>query len=113
MALYADTTEAGTAAFECRRPPEPDGRPETMKIAAPLGVALVFALASPCLAGPQDVTPALRQAALDNCTGDAMRLCPQALTDEGQAVSCMASKRSQLSTSCRVVYDRVARVLKD
>ena len=84
-----------------------------MKIAAPLGVALALALAAPCLAGPQDVSPELRQAALDNCTGDAVRLCPQALTDEGQAVSCMATKRAQLTSSCRVVYDRVARVLKE
>ena len=83
-----------------------------MKIAVPLGFALAFAVALPCFAAPQDVTPELRQLALDNCTGDAVRLCPQALTDEGQAVSCMATKRPQLSPSCRVVYDRVARVLR-
>lgn len=83
-----------------------------MTIAAPLGVVLALAVASPCLAGAQDVSPELRQAALDNCTGDAVRLCPQSLTDEGQAVSCMATKRPQLSPNCRVVYDRVARVLK-
>ena len=84
-----------------------------MKIVAPLGVALALAMVSPCLAGAQDVSPELRQAALDNCTGDAVRLCPQSLTDEGQAISCMSTKRSQLSQSCRVVYDRVARVLKE
>ena len=84
-----------------------------MKIAAPLGIALALATASACLAGAQDVTPELRQAALDNCTGDAMRLCPDALMDQGQAVSCMSTKRPQLSPSCRVVYDRVARVLKE
>ena len=84
-----------------------------MKIAAPLGVVLALAMASPSLAGPQDVSPELRQAALDNCTGDAVRLCPQSLTDEDQAVSCLSSKRSQLSRSCRVVYDQVARVLKE
>ena len=84
-----------------------------MKIVAPLGVALALAMVSPSLAGAQDVSPELRQAALDNCTGDAVRLCPQSLTDEGQAISCMSTKRAQLSQSCRVVYDRVARVLKE
>ena len=83
-----------------------------MRIAAPLGVALALAVVLPCLAGARDVTPKLRQAALDNCTGDAVRLCPQSLTDEGQAVSCMATKRPQLSPSCRAVYDKVARLLK-
>ena len=84
-----------------------------MKIAAPLGVVLAMALSSACLAGSHDVSPELRQQALDNCTGDALRLCPQAMTDEGQAVSCMATKGAELTQPCRVVYDRVARALKD
>ena len=41
-----------------------------------------------------------------------MRLCPMSLSDEASAVSCLAAKRTQLTKSCRVVYDQVARVLK-
>jgi hypothetical protein len=83
-----------------------------MHVAAPFALAVAIAYASPCLAGAQNLSPELRQQAIQNCTGDAMRLCPQALTDEGQAVSCMATKRPQLSQSCRVVYDQVARLLR-
>lgn len=83
-----------------------------MKHAAPLGILLSLAMTSACLAGAQDVSPELRQRAIDNCSGDAMRLCPLSMTDEASAVSCMAGKRPQLTQSCRVVYDQVARVLK-
>ena len=41
-----------------------------------------------------------------------MRLCPMSMADEASAVSCMADKRTQLTHSCRVVYDQVARVLE-
>ena len=83
-----------------------------MTIAAPLGFILSLALTSAALAGAGDVSPDLRQRALDTCTGDAMRLCPMAMTDEASAVSCMAGHRPQLTQSCRVVYDQVARVLR-
>ena len=58
------------------------------------------------------MSPTLRQQAIETCSGDAMRLCPQAMTDESAAVSCMAGKRPQLTQSCRAVYDQVARVLR-
>ncbi len=83
-----------------------------MTTAAPLGFLLSLALTSAALAGASDVSPELRQRALDTCTGDALRLCPSSLTDEASAVSCMAGHRPQLTQSCRVVYDQVARVLK-
>ena len=83
-----------------------------MKIAASLVLLSSLSLTSACLAGAQDVSPELRQRALDDCSGDAMRLCPLSMTDEASAVSCMAAKRPELTASCRVVYDQVARVLK-
>ena len=83
-----------------------------MKLAGPLGLILSIATLSPCLAGAQDVSPDLRQRAIADCGGDAMRLCPQAMSDEGAAVACLAGKRPQLTNSCRVVYDQVARVLR-
>ena len=78
-----------------------------------LSAGLTLALTSGCLAGAQDVSQGLRDKAVQNCTSDAMRLCPEAIMDEGQVVTCMASKRPQLTQSCRAVYDQVARVLKE
>ena len=83
-----------------------------MTIAAPLGLILSLALTSAALAGVRDVSPELRQRALDTCTGDALRLCPTSISDEASAVSCMAGHRPQLTPSCRTVYDQVARVLR-
>ena len=83
-----------------------------MKLAPSFALLVSLGMTSTCLAGAQDVSPALRQSALDTCSGDAMRLCPMAMSDEASAVSCMADKRSQLTPSCRVVYDQVARLLK-
>lgn len=84
-----------------------------MKIAAPLGFLLSATFTSAGFAGAQDVSPALRQQAIATCSDDARRLCPADLFDESAAVSCLAGKRTQLTQSCRVVYDHVARVLKE
>ena len=83
-----------------------------MTNAATLGLLLIVALTSAALAGVSDVSPELRQRAVDTCSGDALRLCPMAMTDEASAVSCMAGKRQQLTPSCQAVYDQVARLLK-
>ena len=64
------------------------------------------------LAGPADITPALRQKAQAICTADAMRLCPDAMGDEGEVVACMKTLRPQLTVQCRQVYDQVAKALK-
>ena len=84
-----------------------------MRIAAILSAGITICLTSGCLAGAQDVSQALRDRAVQTCTSDAMRLCPEVIMDEGQVVNCMASKRPQLTQSCRAVYDQVARVLKE
>ena len=39
------------------------------------------------------------------CTEDAVRLCIQVYPDEDKLISCMRSNRSDLSESCRVVFD--------
>ena len=59
----------------------------------------------------RDLDPDLRQMVILNCSQDAYRLCPQSLGSEHDAVSCMRAKRSQLNQTCRVAYDKVARVL--
>jgi|SRR5580765_7117902 hypothetical protein len=38
------------------------------------------------------------------CTGDAMRLCGDAIPDVDRVTACMIAKRSQLSDGCRSVF---------
>ncbi len=77
-----------------------------MRTARPLGIALLLALSSPAWAGTESLTPEFRRQAVQACTGDAVRLCPQTLLDEEQTAACMKTYRAQLSPECRAVYDR-------
>jgi hypothetical protein len=77
-----------------------------MRIAGPLSLALVLAATAPVLAGTEKLSPEFRQQAVQACTGDAVRLCPQTLLDEEQTAACMKTYRAQLSPACRSVYDR-------
>ena len=77
-----------------------------MRIAGPFSVALIAGLSSHAWAGAERLTPEFRQQAVQACTGDAVRLCPQTLLDEEQTAACMARYRAQLSPGCRAVYDR-------
>ena len=71
--------------------------------------ALAFALAATACA--RDLDPDLRQQVIASCNGDAMRLCPQSLGNESEAVSCMRKKRRDLTPVCRAAYDQAVRVL--
>ncbi len=66
---------------------------------------------SMALAGVADVSPALRGEAESLCQSDAVRLCADALPDETAIVACMRPKRSQLTPSCRKVFDEVVRAV--
>lgn len=70
---------------------------------------LSLAATSTSFAGAQDVSPALRQRAVETCGGDALRLCPEAMAGVSAAVPCLAGKRPQLTRACRAVDDPVAR----
>ena len=80
-----------------------------MRIAGCLSVALIAGLSSPAWAGAENLTPEFRQQAVQACTGDAVRLCPQTLLDEEQTAACMRKYRAQLSPGCRAVYDQGVR----
>ena len=41
-----------------------------------------------------------------DCMGDALSLCSFAIPNTDRIVSCLASKKSQLSPSCRAHFDR-------
>jgi hypothetical protein len=77
-----------------------------------LSVPLRVAFAGPCLAAPPAVIPdALQQEAM-TCVGEAMQVCPDLLTSEDHGLVCMTGKRQSFSPRCRVIYDKVAHVLK-
>ena len=77
-----------------------------MRIAGPFSLALLLAATVPGLAGSENLSPEFRQQAVQACTGDAVRLCPQTLLDEEQTAACMKVYRAQLSPGCRAVYDQ-------
>ncbi len=73
------------------------------------GAVLAFSFCSALKA--KDLDADLRQQVIANCSADAMKLCPQSLTSESEAVSCMRKKRRDLTPVCRAAYDQVVRVL--
>ena len=75
-------------------------------------LATIFASVAINSGFARDLDPDLRQNVIASCSQDAFRLCPQSLGNEHDAVSCMKSKRDQLAQTCRVAYDKVARVLR-
>ena len=77
-----------------------------MRNAGTLSFVAMLALAGPVLAGTEHLSPEFRQQAVQACTGDAVRLCPQTLLDEEQTAACMKAYRAQLSPGCRAVYDQ-------
>ena len=62
-------------------------------------------------ANARDLDASLKQYVIASCSEDAVRLCPQSLGNEHDAVSCMKTKRSQLNQTCRAAYDKAVRVL--
>ena len=63
-------------------------------------------------AGVAEVSPALRGEAEALCQSDALRLCAEAVPDETAIVACMRPKRSELTPSCRKVFDEVVRAVR-
>ena len=72
---------------------------------------MLLLAASPCLAAPPSVlSDALQQEAM-TCVGEAMQVCPDVWTAEDHGLACMTGKRQAFSPRCRIIYDKVARVL--
>ncbi len=83
-----------------------------MALLRPIWLASTVVLAGPCLAAPQAAIPdALQQEAM-TCVGEAMQVCPDVWTSEDHGLTCMTGKRASFSPRCRVIYDKVARILK-
>jgi hypothetical protein len=49
---------------------------------------------------------AYTQGDVDACTGDAMRLCLNAIPDVSRVALCLAQNKQQLSSACAVVFNR-------
>ena len=56
-----------------------------------------------------DVGPVLRPQATALCMDDAMRLCPEAVSDETAMLTCMQPKRALLNPPCKKIFDEVVR----
>ena len=65
-----------------------------------------------CLAAPQAVIPDALQREAMTCVGEAMQVCPDVWTAEDHGLACMTGKRLSFSPRCRVIYDKVAHVLR-
>ena len=77
-----------------------------------IGITLAILSSSPCPAASPVVIPdALQQEAM-TCVGEAMQVCPDVWTSEDHGLACMTGKRQAFSPRCRVICDKVARVLK-
>ncbi len=46
----------------------------------------------------------LRERQTEACMGDALRLCSDAVPDEGRVTACMEAKRAQLNPGCRAFF---------
>jgi hypothetical protein len=71
---------------------------------------IVFAASK--AADARELDPSLKQYVIASCSVDAMRLCPQSLGNESEAVACMKARRAELNQTCRVAYDKVVRTLR-
>ncbi len=77
-----------------------------MPIRSALCAALLLSMSGPLLAAKQPTAKEmLRQQAEHDCYGDAQRLCPDAMPDEGKVQACMTAKRAQLGPACGKVFD--------
>jgi hypothetical protein len=76
-----------------------------------LARSVVAASALVGAANAGELAPEMRQYVIASCSADAYRLCPQSLDSANSAVKCMRAKRRELGQTCRVAYDKVARIL--
>jgi hypothetical protein len=71
-----------------------------------VGVAVIGFLVSmiPTAAFADPVPTAEERSA---CTSDAFRLCVAAIPNQSAVIACLKSKRSQLSPTCRQLFNRI------
>jgi hypothetical protein len=71
-----------------------------------VGVAIIG-----CLVGTIPITafaePVPTDAERSGCTSDAFRLCVALIPNQSAVITCLKSKRSQLSPTCRQLFNRI------
>ena len=77
-----------------------------------LAIAAAFAASTSAGAAPRIAVPPALQASAALCLGEALRLCPSALSARDHGLSCILGKRRLLTAPCRSVYDQGLRLLK-
>lgn len=81
------------------------------RLAVPLGLALMLAVA-PASAAPRTVLPEGLKLSAALCLGEALRLCPEMLTDAARGASCLMGRRRLLGRTCRGLAGEAAAVPK-
>lgn len=79
--------------------------------AVPLGLALVLA-AAPASAAPRISVPDGLKRSAASCLGEALRLCPEMLTDPARGASCVLGRRRALGRTCRDLPGGIATLTK-
>jgi hypothetical protein len=71
-----------------------------------VGVAIIGSLVGimPTTAFAEPVSTAEERSA---CTSDAFRLCVALIPSQSAVIACLKSKRSQLSPTCRQLFNRI------
>jgi hypothetical protein len=71
-----------------------------------LGVTIIGSLVGmmPTVGFAEPVPTAEERSA---CTSDAFRLCVVAIPNQSAVIACLKSKRSQLSPTCRQLFNRI------
>jgi len=72
-----------------------------------LGVAFMGSLAGmmPTVVFAAEPVPTAEERSA--CTSDAFRLCFAAIPNQSAVISCLKSKRSQLSLTCKQLFNRI------
>ena len=86
---------------------EIEGRDPMTKIRRTLvGVAIIGSVVSmmPRSGFAEPIPTAEERSA---CTSDAFRLCVAAIPNQSAVIACLRSKRSQLSPTCRQLFNRI------
>jgi hypothetical protein len=83
--------------------PETQGETVMTKIRSGVFGALVFLVSALPTAAFAEFKPTAAQRSA--CMGDAMSLCSSVLMNMDRVLSCLSSKKSQLSTGCRSQFE--------
>jgi hypothetical protein len=71
-----------------------------------LGIAIVGSLAG-VIPTAGSAAPVATEAERSACTSDAFRMCLAAIPNQTAVIACLKSKKSQLSPTCKQLFDRI------